>query len=100
MDDELRKELKDLARKVDKILKEELKKKGIEADLAEARIYNIKTVGVQGDQRTYAHPCEITLYQKEHFIWNTEFLAGLSTRITNEVEGNRINRVVYVIGFK
>ncbi len=93
-------ELTDLAQKVDKILKEQLKKYKIEFNIAEARVYNVKNVGVQGDQRTYSHPAEITLYQNENFVWDPKFLAELSTRITNEIEGNKINRVVYVIGIK
>ncbi|MBS3117394.1 hypothetical protein J4430_00755 [Candidatus Woesearchaeota archaeon] len=88
-------ELMNLARKVDKILKEELTLASIEHDLAEARIYDLRTVGVQGDQRTYAYPAEITLYRGDKFIWDTEFLEKLSLRVTNEVDS--INRVVYVI---
>lgn len=93
-----KKELKNLAWSADKILKEELKKENIEYTLAEARIYNIRTVGVQGDYRTYCYPVEITLYQKENFVWNESFLSKLSTRITNEIKG--VNKVVYLIGFK
>ena len=97
--DELKiEELKNLACKADKILKEELEKENIDYILAEARIYNVKTVGVQGDYRTYCYPAEITLYQKENFVWNEDFLSSLSTRITNEIK--EINRVVYLIGFK
>ncbi len=91
-------ELKNLAVKVDKLLKEELEKENIDYTIAEARIYNVKTVGVQGDYRTYCYPAEITLYQKEKFVWNKDFLSRLSTRITNEIKD--INKVVYVIGFK
>ena len=92
-------DLTGLAKEVDRILKEELNRAGIEHDLAEARIYNVRTVGVQGDMRTYAHPAEITLFQKGSFVWgNKEFLQRLSTRITNEVKD--VNRVLYVIAFK
>jgi len=89
-------ELMNLARHVDGILKEELNKSNISHDLAEARIYDVKTVGVQGDGRTYAHPAEITLFRKGTFVWDQEFLSALSTRITNEVQG--VNRVTYVVG--
>ena len=91
-------ELQDLAKRVDQILKEELGKEKINYDLAEARIYSAKTVGVQGDERTYGHPAEITLFYKKDFVWDTKFLERLSVRITNEVNG--INKVVYVTGFK
>ena len=96
-----RKKLQNLAIEVDKILKEEISKTGLICDLNEARIYNIKTLGVQGDDRSYRHPAEITiknpkhsdgrLYSEDEFY---DFLAGLSTRITNEVRG--VNRVLYV----
>ena len=98
LDEVTLKELTNLAQQADKILKEELEKGGIEYDLAEARIYNLKSVGVQGDQRTYTYSVEITLYQKESFIWKPDFLSRLSTRITNEVKS--INRVIYTIGMK
>ena len=97
--DELKKEeLKNLAIEVDKILKQELDKEIIDYTLAEARIYNIKTVGVQGEYRTYSYPAEITLYQKGKFFWDEDFLSRLSTRITNEIKD--INKVVYLTGFK
>ena len=91
-------ELTNLARKVDKILKEELEKEGIIPEMAEARIYDIKTVGVQGDNRTYSYPAEIELRQDGRFYWNTNFLQRLSNRITNEVKN--INRIVYVTATK
>ena len=91
-------ELTSLAREADKILKEELAKAKIKPDTAEVRIGNIRTVGVMGDDRTYGHPAEITLYNQGNFVWDMEFVAPLSARITNEVNG--INRVVYVIGKK
>lgn len=90
--------LKNIACKVDKIFKEELEKENIDYDLAEARIYNVKTVGVQGDYRTYCYTTEITLYKKGNFVWNPNFLSRLSTNITNKVK--ETNRVSYVIGIK
>ena len=91
-------ELTDLARKVDIILKEELSRGSIEYDMAEARIYNAKRVGVQGDARTYRYPAEITLFQKMNFVWDEEFLRRLSTRITNEITD--VNTVLYVTAKK
>ena len=91
-------DLKDLAIKVDIILKEVLSEVNIPYDMAEARIYDIKTVGVQGDERTYLYPAEIELRHNGEIVWEPEFLERLSTRITNEVRG--INRVVYVLGIK
>ena len=91
-------ELMGLAVQVDKILKQQLSKYGLEHTLAEVRIYDIKTVGVQGDARTYLYPAQIELRDREGIIWNENFMAELSTRITNEV--NKINRVLYVFAKK
>ena len=94
------KKLQNLAIQVDKILREEIEKAGMKASF-EARIYNIRTVGVQGDKRTYGHPAEITIQEPKHpdgRAFNEDefydFLDRLSIRITNEVEG--VNKVVYV----
>lgn len=88
--------LKNLAEQVEEILKDELKKRRIRYDVAEAEIYNIKNVGVQGDNRSYEYPAQITIrYKSGRFNWNNEFLTRLSTRITNQVVG--VNRVVYLI---
>jgi len=91
-------ELAEIAKKADIILKEELKKARIPFDLAEASVYNAKTVGVQGDEKTYAYPVEITLFSQGTFVWQPEFLAGLSNRLTNEIPD--INRVAYVLATK
>jgi len=91
-------ELTGLAKEVDKILKEELRKKHIQQDFAEARVYNVKSIGVQGDQRTYAYPAEITLFLRKNFIWEPKFLSELSNKITNEIKD--INRVVYVTAIR
>ena len=91
-------ELRGLVVQVDKILKDQLQKYGIDYTLAEARIYDVRTVGVQGDARTYLYPAEIELRNKDGIIWNEKFTAELSTRITNEVKG--INRVLYLFAKK
>jgi len=97
------KKLQNLAIVVDKILREEIDIAGLEYSFVEARVYNIKTVGVQGDQRTYGHPAEITLKEPKHTNGSNysekelyEFLEQLSTRVTNEVKD--VSRVVYVTG--
>ncbi|MBI2631741.1 hypothetical protein HYW75_01950 [Candidatus Pacearchaeota archaeon] len=93
-------ELQKLAQEAYKILKEELERGDVDVTLAEARAIDARTVGVQGDERTYGYPIEITLYKDDKFIWSgrDELIERLSTRITNEVRG--VNRVVYVIGFR
>ena len=53
------------------------------------RLLPIKSVGVQGDYRTYAHPAA---------VWGTadwETLEEVSTRITNSIRA--INRVIYLL---
>ena len=50
----------------------------------------VRSVGVQGDSRTYAHPAAV----EGTLDW--EKLELLSTDITNEIDG--INRVIYKIG--
>ncbi len=87
--------LQKLAIEADKILREELQTAEFEYDFAEVRIYNLRTVGVQGDNRTYLHPAEVTIKHKGSFVWDAEFVSRLSTRITNGVEG--INRVLYTV---
>ncbi len=97
------KKLQSLAIQVDNILKEEIKNFNLQCSFCEARIYNMKTVGVQGDERSYHYPAEITLNNPKHQdgkpytdeeLYN--FLATLSTRVTNEIK--EINRVLYVTG--
>ena len=88
--------LNNLAEQVESIVKDELKRRRLKYDVAEAEIYNLKSVGVQGDKRTYDYPVQINIrYKSGRFNWNKDFLNILSTRITNEVRG--VNRVVYLI---
>jgi len=56
----------------------------------DCQILPVRSVGVQGDSRTYAHPAAV----EGGLDW--ERLEVLSTSITNNVEG--VNRVVYTIG--
>jgi len=56
----------------------------------ESIILPVRSVGVQGDSRTYAHPAVLD----GKLDW--EKLELLSTDITNEIQG--INRVIYKIG--
>ena len=86
--------LKDLEQKVKNVLISELEDSNIEYDFVDAEIFNVRTVGVQGDQRTYAYPAAITLKKNGKSIWEKELISRISTRITNEVSG--INRVTYV----
>ncbi len=94
MDDETRLYLQSLAIEVDEILRDELSRSGLDYDFAEARILNIRTVGVQGDDRSYLYPAEINIRKNGRVVWNPDFVARISSRITNGVRG--VNRVVYV----
>lgn len=93
--------LQNLAIKVDKIMRREIEKGGMKPEFAEARILDIKTVGVQGDDESYKYPAEITIKKPKHVDGRAfeeqefyDFLGELSTRITNEIKA--INRVLYL----
>ncbi len=95
----------DFAKRADKILKEELKKFNVKYGSAEARmVINIRSVGVQGDKRTYGYPALIELTYDKSFVWDQEeFVRVLSNRITNEVKENYggeevvVNKVLYFL---
>ena|SRR3989338_3759159 len=87
--------LKHLEEKVDRILREELAQCGIEFDHVEAIVYDTKTVGVQGDGRTYLYLSEIVLLKKGARMYPVDLIAKLSIRIPNEID--EINRVVITI---
>ncbi|MCJ7826891.1 MAG: GMP synthase (glutamine-hydrolyzing), partial [Demequinaceae bacterium] len=59
---------------------------------------DVRSVGVQGDERTYGHPVVIRPISSEDAMtadWYRlpfEVLARISTRVTNEVK--EVNRVV------
>jgi len=94
LDDRLLKELTELARKVDFILREELKKGNSQYDYAEARMLNTKAVGVQGDKRTYGWVTTIDIRKNGKPTFDYDLIRKISTRITNEIE--QIGRVQYV----
>jgi GMP synthase (glutamine-hydrolysing) len=56
----------------------------------DSMILPVRSVGVQGDSRTYAHPAAVD------GILDWEKLELLSTDVTNEIQG--VNRVVFKIG--
>lgn len=95
-----------LLRQADKILLEEVRRAGLYHRLwqAFAVLLPVRSVGVMGDQRTYDQAVALRLVQSVDGMtanWypaRPEFLARISTRIVNEVEG--VNRVVYDITTK
>tara|TARA_B100001750_G_C15401027_1_gene542623 strand:- start:79 stop:1020 length:942 start_codon:yes stop_codon:yes gene_type:complete len=90
----------------DAIVREEIAHAGLERDIwqAFAVLADIRSVGVMGDERTYARPIIIRAVTSEDAMtadWARlpyEVLENMSSRIINEVEG--INRVVYDITSK
>ncbi|UCG15356.1 MAG: glutamine-hydrolyzing GMP synthase [Phycisphaerales bacterium] len=98
----------ELLRRVDEILLEEIHAAGWYGRIAQALavLLPIRTVGVMGDDRSYAgqHIAAIRLVETTDFMtadWvriDHNVLADISSRIINEVPG--VNRVVYDISSK
>jgi GMP synthase (glutamine-hydrolysing) len=91
----------DLLREADAIAREELTKAGLDRDIWQCPVVllaDVRSVGVQGDGRTYGHPIVLRPVSSEDAMtadWSRvpyEVLATISTRITNEVK--EVNRVV------
>ena len=91
----------DILRAADAIAREELTLAGLDRDIWQCPVVllaDVRSVGVQGDGRTYGHPVVLRPVASEDAMtadWTRvpyEVLAKISTRITNEVR--EINRVV------
>ncbi len=90
----------------DEIVVDEIKAAGLYNEIwqAFAVLLPVRSVGVMGDQRTYADACAIRAVHSEDGMtadWvhlPYEVLARISNRIVNEVRG--INRVVYDVTSK
>ena len=104
---EVTKERLDLLREADAIVREELTKAGQDAQIWQCPVVllaDVRSVGVQGDGRSYGHPIVLRPVSSEDAMtadWSRlpyELLAKISNRITNEVEG--VNRVVLDITSK
>lgn len=98
---EVTKERLDLLREADAIAREELTAAGLDRDIWQCPVVllaDVRSVGVQGDGRTYGHPIVLRPVSSEDAMtadWSRlpyEVLAKISTRITNEVRD--VNRVV------
>ncbi len=98
---EITKERLDLLRKADAIVRAELTAAGLDAEIWQCPVVllaDVRSVGVQGDGRTYGHPIVLRPVSSEDAMtadWTRvpyEVLAKISNRITNEVDG--VNRVV------
>jgi GMP synthase (glutamine-hydrolysing) len=103
---EVTKERIDLLRAADRIVLEEVGRAGLYRKVwqAFAVLLTLRTVGVQGDGRTYAHPLIVRAVTSEDAMtadWARiphEVLGRISSRVMNEVPG--INRVAYDISSK
>ena len=91
----------ELLREADAIAREELSAAGLDRDIWQCPVVllaDVRSVGVQGDGRTYGHPVVLRPVSSEDAMtadWSRvpyDVLATISTRITNEVRG--VNRVV------
>ena len=95
-----------ILQEADAIVREEIRRAGLEREIwqAFAVLADIRSVGVMGDERTYAHPIIIRAVTSDDAMtadWARlpyDLLETMSNRIINEVDG--INRVVYDITSK
>jgi GMP synthase (glutamine-hydrolysing) len=96
----------DILRRADAIVTEEIRRAGLYREIWQAFgvLPAIRSVGVQGDGRTYAYPLILRAVTSEDAMtadWARlpyEVLERISNRVINEVEG--INRVAYDISSK
>lgn len=103
---EVTRERLDLLRRADAVVLEEIRRAGLYRQVwqAFAVLPAVRTVGVQGDGRTYAYPVVVRAVTSEDAMtadWARlpyEVLERISGRIINEVPG--INRVAYDISSK
>ena len=103
---EVTKERLDTLRDVDAIFIEEIRKAGLYGKIwqALADLLPVKSVGVQGDERTYREVCTLRAVTSEDamtadwFRMPYEVLQRAASRICNEVPG--VNRVLYDITSK
>jgi len=104
---EVTQERLDLLREADAIARFELKAAGLDRDIWQCPVVllaDVRSVGVQGDGRTYGHPIVLRPVSSKDAMtadWSRvpyEVLEKISTRITNEVR--EVNRVVLDITSK
>jgi GMP synthase (glutamine-hydrolysing) len=97
----------DLLREADAVVREEIKRAGLDREVWQcyaALLADVRSVGVMGDERTYGHPVVLRAVTSEDAMtadWARlpyEVLERISTRIINEVA--QVNRVVYDITSK
>ncbi|MGW2150191.1 glutamine-hydrolyzing GMP synthase [Nonomuraea bangladeshensis] len=98
---EVTRERLEILREADAIAREELSRAGLDRQIWQCPVVllaDVRSVGVQGDGRTYGHPVVLRPVTSEDAMtadWSRvpyDVLSRISTRITNEVRD--INRVV------
>ncbi len=91
----------DVLRRADSVVRQELSAAGLDRTIWQCPVVllaDVRSVGVQGDGRTYGHPVVLRPVSSEDAMtadWTRlpyDVLAKISTRITNEVP--EVNRVV------
>jgi GMP synthase (glutamine-hydrolysing) len=103
---DITKEKLHIVKESDAILREEIKKAGLDRAIWQyfTALPNIRSVGVMGDERTYSHTVAIRAVTSSDAMtadWARipyEVLEKISNRIVNEVE--HVNRIVYDITSK
>ena len=103
---EVTEERLDVLREADAIVQEEIQRAGYDREVwqAFAVLLPVKTVGVMGDFRTYAHVVALRAVMSQDAMtadWARlpyDLLGKISNRIINEVKG--VNRVVFDISSK
>ncbi len=104
---EVTRERLDILREADAIAREELTRAGLDRDIWQFPVVllaDVRSVGVQGDGRTYGHPVVLRPVTSEDAMtadWARlpyDVLETISTRITNEVR--EVNRVAVDITSK
>src|SRR5205823_10807542 len=96
----------EMLRAVDAIVLDEVRRAGLYRELAQvfAVLTPVRSVGVMGDQRTYAHPVVLRAVTSEDFMtadWARlpyELLERIANRVVNEVRG--VNRLLYDVSSK
>ena len=103
---EVTREKADIVRKASHIVEEELKNSGLWSKvwMSFAVLLSIKSVGIQGDSRSYKYPIAVRIIESKDAMTANfskipyEILEKISSRITNEIK--EVNRVVYDISNK